>query len=357
MNVLVGYGYFPFTTARYLEEALAQEHHVISVGTPWRGRPGYAPNVDIQGLVQDLKLHPDLFLYVDSGHAAYLPRNIEKLDCPTAAYLIDVHLGPRLRRPLATLFDYVFVAQKDCVDLYRMGKDQHVEWLPLACDPRIHKDLGLDRSLDLGFVGRVGGSYDRRTDMLQALETRFKLNDYRRPYKREEMASTYSESKIAFNCSISGDVNMRVFEAMACGAMLVTDRIANGLLDLFQDGRHLATFQTRDELLERVGYYLQHDDERKAIAEAGQAEVLAHHTYRCRGEQILETIQASPSARAPLRDATESERLERYADLYSKFRLLDAGFAVLGNARAQRKARLASSYQLLLAILRRIKYG
>jgi Glycosyl transferases group 1 len=343
MRIFIGYGYFPTTTGRYLEEKFAAEHQVTFVGTAGEGRPGYPPNVDLIDLTQRLAIQPDLFLYIDSGHSAYLPRNIEKLNCPTAAYLIDVHLGSQLRQSIAPLFDYVFIAQRDYLPAYQIASSQHVEWLPLACDPAVHKPLGLPRIYDVGFVGHVG-AHDQRGQLLDVLAAHHTLNDYRRGYSREEMAVVYNQSKIAFNHAIRDDVNMRVFEAMACGALLVANRIGNGLLDLFQEGKHLVTYQTQDELVERVAYYLAHDDERQAIARTGQAEVLAHHSYRQRAEKILSVVfRQAPGARAPLRGAAEKHLLAQYAELYSKFRLLDASFDLLHLAFSEKQARMTSS--------------
>ena len=66
----------------------------------------------------------------------------------------------------------------------------------------------------------------------------------------EEMAQTYSASRIVFNRSIRNDVNMRVFEAVACGSLLVTNDLAeNGQAELFADGVHLVTYRDADELL------------------------------------------------------------------------------------------------------------
>ncbi len=358
MDILVGYGYSPTTTARYFEDCLSVSHRVVYVGTPGQGRPGYLPNVDIVALVNDLGIRPDLFLYVDSGPISYLPRRIEQLACPTAAYLIDVHLGPKLRRPLAALFDYVFVAQRDYVDAYRTSPRQHVEWLPLACDPQIHRASERPRIYDVGFVGHIGSTYDRRTEMLAALDARFKLNDYRRPYSREEMATIYGQSRIVFNSAIRGDLNMRVFEAMASGAMLVTDRIENGLLDLFRDGVDLVTFCNQDELVNRVAYYLEHDEERQAIARAGRNQVLAQHTYSQRAERILDVVfRQAAGACAPMRNASAGDRLDHYARLYSMFRLLDASFDLLATAWSKRQSRGTAALQLFLTLMRRARYG
>ena len=51
------------------------------------------------------------------------------------------------------------------------------------------------------------------------------------------MARIYSASRIVFNRSIKDDVNMRVFEALASGSLLLTnDLAANGQAELFRDG-------------------------------------------------------------------------------------------------------------------------
>ncbi len=102
------------------------------------------------------------------------------------------------------------------------------------------------------------------------------------------MARIYSASRIVFNRSIGNDVNMRVFEALACGSMLVTNDLAeNGLAELFQDGVHLATYREPGEMLEVIRYYLDHADRREAIAAAGRAEAVGRHTYRHRMERLL----------------------------------------------------------------------
>ncbi|MGE5140464.1 MAG: glycosyltransferase [Rudaea sp.] len=356
MNILIGYGFSPTTTGRYIEEAFPPNDRVTYVGRA-DGRAGYASDVDLVNLVQKIGIRPDLFLYVDSGHSAYLPRNIEKLECPTAAYLIDVHLGTRLRRPLAGLFDYVFLAQRDYIEQYRLGVDQHAEWLPLACDPAVHRPMNLERLYDVGFVGRADPA-EPRSAMLHALQARYSMNDYHRPYTREEMATVYNRSRIVFNHSIRDDLNMRVFEAMACGALLVTNRIGNGLLELFEDGKHLVTYETQEEMLARVAFYLEHEDAREAIAREGQSRVLSEHTYACRAERILSVVfRDAPGARGPLRDASESRRIAQYAELYSKFRLLDASFETLKQAHLTRQSRLAALAQFGAALLRRAKYG
>ena len=359
MHILIGYGNFAGTTGGYLEAAFAQKHQVTFAGTPSAERPGFPPNLDIAEMATRLCPKPDLFVYVDSGAADYLPRGLERMACPTAVYLIDVNLGTRLRQQIAAFFDYVFVAQRDYAKDYHCATRQHIQWLPLACDTSIHRFLDLPCKYDVGFVGSVSTDpSDRRSRLLTGLEKRFVLNDFRHRYTPEEMAVVYNQSRIVFNVSIKDDINMRVFEAMSCKSLLITNRVGNGLQNLFRDGVHLVTYDSEAELFERVTYYLARDDERRRIAQAGYDEVRAHHTYRHRTEQILTTIfETAPGARAPLRDATDDELISQYARLYSMFRLLDPGFDMLHLAFARRRARLTALSQFAGALLRRVKYG
>jgi spore maturation protein CgeB len=64
----------------------------------------------------------------------------------------------------------------------------------------------------------------------------------------------------------------------ASGRFLITDRIENGLPDLFEDGKHLVLYRNEKELVDKVSYYLSH-------------EVLAKHTFYHRAQTIIDQIQ------------------------------------------------------------------
>lgn len=105
-----------------------------------------------------------------------------------------------------------------------------------------------------------------------------------------DMARTYSQSKIVFNKSLKGDLNMRVFEALSCGRLLLTDRINNGLEELFTDKEHLVIYNDYEDLRNKARDYLTHPDESEAIAHKGQEEIWKKHTYLHRARYLVETI-------------------------------------------------------------------
>ncbi|MGB8643942.1 MAG: glycosyltransferase [Anaerolineae bacterium] len=365
MHILIGYGYFIGTTGTYFEETLRQPHQVTFVGTPWSERPGFAPNMDIAEVAAHLTPKPDLFIYVDSGRAFYFPRGLERIECPTVCYLIDAYppetgLPNTMRLRMAPFFDYLFVANKGCIDLYSHARDDlPVRWLPLAGDPAVQRDMVLERIYDVGFVGAIGGAYTERTAALARLSKRWKMNDYTRPYYGEEMARIYSQSKIVLNITLGRILNMRIFEAPPCGALLLTKRADNGQNDLFREGEHFDTFETLDELEHKVEYYLAHPEERERIARAGQAWALSHHTYAQRAQQILDTLAAHPEEQgsAPVRHWSPATVRTRYATLYSMLRLLDATMDEWTALRQMRTGRISATLDLAKALLRRVKYG
>jgi len=148
------YGYKPDTTAVYFERALRRDHEVYYIGPGYGAKPGYPTNVDLLALMQQGLPRPDLVLFIESGVPLF-PRGLEKLACPPACYLVDVHQSLWVRELYAPFFDCLFVAQRDYVAHFQRLGYPNVFWLPLACDPELHGQRDLPRTFDVGFVGAL----------------------------------------------------------------------------------------------------------------------------------------------------------------------------------------------------------
>jgi len=156
---------------------------------------------------------------------------------PAAFWAIDTHRDFGRRQRQAAGFGAVFAAQKEGAERLRREGLANCEWLPLACDPQIHRRLEMEKDYDVAFVGHI--NTPRRQEFLEAVRQRFPQS-FLGPAPHTEMSEIYSRAHVVVNCCLNNDLNMRVFEALSCGALLVTNRLTgNGQEELFQDRVHL----------------------------------------------------------------------------------------------------------------------
>lgn len=93
-----------------------------------------------------------------------------------------------------------------------------------------------------------------------------------------------------------GGLNMRVYEALGMGKLLLTNRVKN-IMDeeepdiFFKDGKHLVIYENPQDLVNKCKYYRDHPEEREAIAKAGQEEVYKYHTYDIRAETVINEMR------------------------------------------------------------------
>jgi GT2 family glycosyltransferase/tetratricopeptide (TPR) repeat protein/SAM-dependent methyltransferase len=231
----------------------------------------------------------DLYFRIDDGLDYQLPPQLR----PSTFWAIDTHVGFDRCLAQARTCDLVFAAQRDGAERLERAGIANASWLPLACDPAIHRKHDVSKQFDVAFVGNL---FDGpRADLLDVIQRRYRNSFVGRCYF-EEMARTYSAARTVFNRSICNDVNMRVFEALACGSLLVTNDLTdNGQADFFRDGTHLATYRDADELLDKIDFYLKHPDTRAKVESAGMREVIEKHTYRHRMATILAAAEKLPT--------------------------------------------------------------
>lgn len=105
--------------------------------------------------------------------------------------------------------------------------------------------------------------------------------------------SILKNSNVVFNKHAeicNGNVgNMRLFESTGVGTCLLTDSGSN-IKDLFTTDKEVVTYNSEDELFEKLDYLLNNDSVRKEIGEAGQKRTLKDHSLRIRCKQISETL-------------------------------------------------------------------
>jgi len=84
--------------------------------------------------------------------------------------------------------------------------------------------------------------------------------------------------------------NMRLFEATGISTLLLTDWKAN-LREMFEPEKELVAYHSPEECAELIEYYLEHDDEREAIARVGQQRTLRQHAHYQRMRELVSIVE------------------------------------------------------------------
>ncbi len=271
MIVLIFDKKYHCTTGQYIKKELEKIGYNIYIALP-----------DEKDKILEIK--PDFVLAIDFGTHYILDINYH----PKALWLIDTHLFLICDEVMAKSFDIIFLAQKEDYEKLKK-KFKYVYWLPLAGDLEYHGKKNLEKIYDIGFVGGLGSGI--RKKILLRLKREYP-NSFIGSADCKKIGEIYSQSKIVFNYSIKNDINMRIFEALISGSMLITNKIENnGFNELFEENKDLVVFENWQDLKEKIDYYLKNEEEREKIAFNGYQKAINFHKYEDRVRFILGKIK------------------------------------------------------------------
>ncbi|WP_319526227.1 glycosyltransferase [uncultured Desulfosarcina sp.] len=171
-------------------------------------------------------------------------------------------------------------------------------YLPEGGNPEIHKPYSVDQDIDVSFVGQC---YGNRPIIINKLCERglpvkaYGLNWPGGPLSTDEMVKMYSRSKI--NLGFGGVVGLnktfclkgRDFEIPMSGGFYLTEHNEE-LEKCFLAGVEIATYQNFDDLVEKIKFYLNNDEERGRIRRKGYETAVRKHTWESRFEKIFSVL-------------------------------------------------------------------
>lgn len=200
------------------------------------------------------------------------------------------HFVPRLRA-LGVASEY-----------FRIGFDERVLSL---CEE-------MDKDIDFSFIGGISRHHGSAIPLIEYLikQTNMRVFGYgaeslpsasviRHGHGGEvwglDMYRALARSRITLNRHINvaenNANNMRLYEATGMGSMLLTDRKDN-LDELFEVGKEVVAYSSKEEAADLVRYYLEHPKEAEQIAKAGQARTLRDHTYAQRMHELVPILDS-----------------------------------------------------------------
>lgn len=110
-----------------------------------------------------------------------------------------------------------------------------------------------------------------------------------------EMPKVFHASKINLNMTmrpIETGLSLRIWDILGCGGFLLTNYQAE-IPEYFEIGKELETYESMEELEQKVQYYLAHEEERIEIAINGYEKVAKLHTYEKRLSEMIRILSQS----------------------------------------------------------------
>lgn len=239
-------------------------------------------------IVERAGMEPELLVYADQSQPPPL-LGLQHYPCATLFYCVDSHIH-RWYPFYAQAFDLCAVSLRDHLAWFRLRlSDTRLRWLPPTAKPG---DAPLDcpRTTELLFVGTVNPETTPiRHEFLSQLGERLPgLRVCQGKYPQ-----LYPTAEVVLNIAERGDLNFRVFEALGCGACLLTPQVGHGLTELFVDGEALCSYapQDMDALLRQYERIMADAELRQRLRDNGLAAVNARHRPEHRAAELLQWLR------------------------------------------------------------------
>ncbi|HYW71431.1 MAG TPA: glycosyltransferase [Pyrinomonadaceae bacterium] len=243
----------------------------------------------------------------------YHPEFLRTLPIYKALYSTDDTVSTYTRNiPYLHGYDHVlycilsFSRDMDMQTKMRYCGMQNADWLPLGvfdfeCDVSKPADDLFSQPRDIDVI-YVGGFWWQKLDTLvqirRAFGRRFKMYGFYltkhnvylnvrhrygawiRPVSFQERVSLYQRARIGFNLHYNEFMlgNQRLYHLPANGVMELSD-CPETLSQVYEPGSEVVPYESTSDLIDKLQYYLKHEDERLAIARRGYQRTMRDYRF------------------------------------------------------------------------------
>ena len=272
--------------------------------------------------------------------ASILPEIIDKIReigiITVNFYCNNIHQFHKVSE-IAPHYDYCMFPEREALQKY-LDVGANPVHIQMAANPDIYKPYPLPRKYDVTFVGQNylnrqdnteylykkgidvhtwGPGWEKdlmprvpnKKDIIGRAISKIGLNkavlpksNVNGPLSDEELIKMYSHSKISLNFSevvvqdqkydpgtIKRHIRLRDFEAPMSGAFYITG-YQKELKEYYEIDKEIVCYDTKKELLEKIRYYLKHQDKDEVIRLAGYKRALKDHAWENRFKKLFSKI-------------------------------------------------------------------
>lgn len=273
-------------------------------------------NIRIIGAVK--KHNPDIVFILKGEPLTYdTLKEIKEINNPVMINWFgdDPWEFPVFSGPASKYYDFFFTYDPWSVALYKNAGHKNAWHLPYGYVPAAADRADLSSSdikkysCDISFIGSY---YPKREEILKELMKKYNLRIWGRGWKNTSCSSVYQghalygyEMLKAMKCSKillnihkgfeegvenSGEgLNLRVAEGAACASF----QMSNFQADIpyrFVPDKEIVLFSDRQEMYQKIEFYLSNDEARKMIAQNGRNRLEKDHLLEIRMKEMLEII-------------------------------------------------------------------
>lgn len=310
----------PINSGRYMIAGMKQLGHEV-IGYDYRSHDSFEK--DLMDIVNNRHPH---YVFTLKGEklSPLLIKHFKQKGCTTIVWFEHSSIEGWML-PFATAHDFVFTNTEDTKIFFTSNGIKNVKWIHQGFAPEFfgiddRKPLGHGtRYADAAMIGSMGYPiYKKRCELVTLLRKndvdikwwgpRLSRNIKNLPYflrgvhrawagravYMRDFADVIQNVKIFIgqdaDIPISGlALSNRVFAVIGCGGFYLAKKTP-GIEAVFEIGKEVDVFESDDELLEKVNFYLHNENQREKIALAGQQKVLTQYTYKQQMEKIFAWI-------------------------------------------------------------------
>ncbi len=252
-------------------------------------------------------------IFTDEFHAETIRAISSELGIPTVAFFSDDHWRfDDFSRFAARPYDWICTTSADAARRYEELGFANVIRSQWGANHFFFRPMSCGYEYDVSFIGQPHGC--RREVVRRLRERGVRIAVRGRGWEEgriglSEMIRMFSASRINLNLSNASvseslekdgerpllQIKGRDFEVPACGGFLLTQENPE-LNEYFEPGKEIEVYRDTDDLLEKIEYYLAHDEERERVRKAGYERFLKEHTMLSRLEAIFSRVLSGEGA-------------------------------------------------------------
>lgn len=214
-------------------------------------------------------------------------------------------------------FDYFSTPDLQGETKYREIGLPNAIYFPFGCNENLFKKLDIPKKYDVSFVGSWHPYREWLIERIRKSGISVEVVGHRwlkGEIDQEGMVRVFNESRINLNLSNSASwdaryltstpralinrlrskknieqMKARIFEVNGCGAFQLSYYV-EGLANCYEIDREISVYADADDLIEKVKFYLGHEELRESIAEAGYRRTLDDHTFNQRFQSVFQRM-------------------------------------------------------------------